>query len=286
MLILGLTGGIATGKSTVSNILSQAPYNIPIIDADIIARHVVNPGTRAYYKIIEHFGPIIPDLLTESSSQSGTSQNHSHSLNDGPKCTENSMAPLNRMALARTIFGNTKESRENRAILNRIVHPEVRLEIIKEVLKKYICGYWMVILDVPLLFESQLDLLCGAVLLVTVRDVNVQMRRLQNRDIHLSSADAEARIQSQADLSAKVRKCLNRGKENGMIIYNDSDIQELNREVERVISQIKRSHPQWWTYLLWIFPPFACCVGFWHLGRSWLLNRQWKLQEDHTKAVI
>ena len=57
MLLLGLTGSIATGKSTVSQILSSPPYNLPIIDADKVARQVVEPGTSGYNKIVAHFGP-------------------------------------------------------------------------------------------------------------------------------------------------------------------------------------------------------------------------------------
>ncbi|POS84743.1 hypothetical protein EPUL_003245 [Erysiphe pulchra] len=275
MLILGLTGGIATGKSTVSEILSQAPYNVPIIDADILARRVVSPGTRAYYKIIAHFSSTIPDLLTETPSG-----------DNGSQARRGSGAPLNRMALARYVFGNSKECRENRAVLNSIVHPAVRLEIFKEVLQKYICGHWIVVLDVPLLFESHLDLLCGAVLVVAVQDEKIQMRRLQNRDVQLSTAEAEARIQSQANLSTKIQKCINRGKDNGIVIYNDGDIQELKREIQQVMSKIRISHPRWWTYILWFFPPIACCLGLWNLGRSWHLNRKWEQQEEQAKAKL
>ncbi|KKZ60735.1 dephospho-CoA kinase, partial [[Emmonsia] crescens] len=63
MLLIGLTGSIATGKSTVSALLSSPPYNIPIIDADIIAREVVEPGTAGYRAIVDYFGPTTPDLL-------------------------------------------------------------------------------------------------------------------------------------------------------------------------------------------------------------------------------
>src|ERR1700761_731224 len=63
MLLLGLTGSIATGKSTVSQILSSPPHNLPIIDADVLARQVVEPGTAGYRAIVSYFGPKTPDLL-------------------------------------------------------------------------------------------------------------------------------------------------------------------------------------------------------------------------------
>ena len=74
MLLLGLTGSIATGKSTVSSVLSNAPYKIPIIDADVLARRVVEPGTPGYKKIVAHFSSTTPDLLLPPSEEksSGT----------------------------------------------------------------------------------------------------------------------------------------------------------------------------------------------------------------------
>ena len=65
MLLIGLTGSIATGKSTVSSLLQQPPYSLPVIDADLLARKVVEPGTRGYRKIVNYFGPTTPDLLQE-----------------------------------------------------------------------------------------------------------------------------------------------------------------------------------------------------------------------------
>ena len=60
MLLLGLTGSIATGKSTVSQILQAPPYNLPIVDADKISRQVVEPGTAGYKKIVDTFGHDTP----------------------------------------------------------------------------------------------------------------------------------------------------------------------------------------------------------------------------------
>ena len=87
MLLLGLTGSIATGKSTVSSLLRQKPYSLPIIDADLIARQVVEPGTAGYNAIVKYFLPSTPDLLLpeESSTPRGR--------------------PLNRPALGRRVFG-------------------------------------------------------------------------------------------------------------------------------------------------------------------------------------
>lgn len=101
--VVGLTGGIATGKSTVSSLLKA--NKIPIIDADIIARQVVLPGTPALRKIVKHFGS---DIL----------------LPDGT---------LDRPKLGSIVFNNE----EKRKVLNGIVHPAVQREMFKSVLKHW-----------------------------------------------------------------------------------------------------------------------------------------------------
>lgn len=122
MLIIGLTGSIATGKSTVSALLASPPYSLPIIDADLLARQVVEPGTPAYKAIVNYFGPSTPDLLLPPSDGDATS----------------SQPPLNRPALGRRVFGTSEERKRDRMILNKIVHPAVRWEIYKALI---ICGY-------------------------------------------------------------------------------------------------------------------------------------------------
>ena len=134
MLLLGLTGSIATGKSTVSALLSKPPYSLPIVDADLIARQVVEPGTAGYHAIVKHFSPTTPDLLLPESTPKGR--------------------PLNRPALGRRVFGSGDERERDRKVLNGIVHPAVRREMYKQMVWAYLKGYWAVVLDVPLLFED------------------------------------------------------------------------------------------------------------------------------------
>lgn len=96
MLVVGLTGGIASGKSTVSNRL-QEKYTLPIIDADHVAKEVVEPGQSAYKQIIEYFSDKIPDLL----------------LPDGH---------LNRGSLGKRVFEHSDDLKK----LNSITHPAVK----------------------------------------------------------------------------------------------------------------------------------------------------------------
>jgi dephospho-CoA kinase len=121
--VVGLTGGIATGKSTVSKLLSSR-HGIPIIDADVIARQVVEAGTPALSQIVSAFGV---DILTE-------------------------VGTLNRQKLGQIIFNDP----DKRKILNKIVHPAVQRAMMWETFKLWIAGHKWCVLDVPLLIEGGL----------------------------------------------------------------------------------------------------------------------------------
>ncbi|MED3725581.1 dephospho-CoA kinase [Priestia filamentosa] len=190
-ITVGLTGGIASGKSTVSAILRE--HNIPVIDADIIAREVVEPGKEAYNQIVKRFGR---DILEE----------------DGT---------LNRSALGEIVF-NDEQKRQQ---LNAIVHPAVR----KEMLSKrdhYLQHERNVILDIPLLFESNLTHLVDKVLLVYV-DEEVQLKRLIERN-GFSEREALARIKAQDPLKDKVAK-------SDEVINNNGSKEETRKKVTHII---------------------------------------------------
>jgi dephospho-CoA kinase len=270
MLLLGLTGSIATGKSTVSSILSQPPYSLPIIDADVLARKVVEPGTSGYSKIVAHFASTTPDLLLE----------------DDKNYDKSKGAPLNRPALGRRVFGDSEERKKDRAVLNGIVHPAVRMEMYKQLLYCYLKGCWAVVLDVPLLFESGLDTLCGTVMVVAVRDPAIQMKRLRERDPHLTEEDAENRVKSQGDVREKARRCEARGPGAGVVVWNDGGKDELRKEIERVMSEVRKGSPRWWAWLLLLCPPLAGLAGIWNYYRGQVINRRWKEQELQAKAKL
>lgn len=261
MLLLGLTGSIATGKSTVASVLSSAPYNLPIIDADLLARQVVAPGTRAYTEIVEYFGTKLgtKDLFLEpttatTAGAAAAAATTTSSLFSSP------LRPLNRTTLGRLVFGSTPSALKNRAMLNRITHPRVRLAMVRLVLYYYIRGHAAVVLDIPLLYESGLDIFCGAILMVAVRDPEVQMRRLMERDVKIAPAttrggggakteievdkrrrkeNASNRINSQSPIAEKVGRTLARGPRRGAIVWNDTDgIEALRAEVARVVEEV------------------------------------------------
>lgn len=100
-------------------------------------------------------------------------------------------------------------------MLNGIIHPLVRLAMVKQLLYYHFLGHWAVVLDIPLLYESGLDVFCGVVVMVAVSDAGVQMRRLRERDAGLSLEEAEGRVASQMGVEEKVERTRVRGKGGG-----------------------------------------------------------------------
>ncbi|KAJ8124688.1 hypothetical protein O1611_g8952 [Lasiodiplodia mahajangana] len=271
MLFIGLTGSIATGKSTVSSILSSPPYSLPIIDADIIARQVVEPGTNGYNTIVKKFGPEILVPVSDSMPENGV---------DGKG------RPLDRPALGRRVFGDGEQQKKNRGILNGIVHPGVRKEIYKAILQNYLRGHWAVVLDVPLLFESGWDKLSGVVMVVAVKDPEIQMKRLMERDPHLSAEDAKNRVLSQTDVRLKAKRCEARGKGKGVVVWNDGSQEELKANIDMCLREIRKSSPPWWNWLCLLCPPLGVAAGAWAYWQNIQINKRWQDLELKEKARL
>lgn len=172
MIRVGLTGGIATGKTTVADMM--VAQGAVLIDADVLAHQVVERGQPAYDEIVNTFGPGILD----------------ESLN------------LDRKKLGARVFSHTAE----REKLNSLVHPRVRAAM-KGLLDIYAQEEtqaqqnYMVVLAVPLLFESNLSHLVDISLVIYCPEEQ-QLKRLMTRN-QLSEADAWARIRSQLPIEEK-----------------------------------------------------------------------------------
>ena len=169
-LTIGLTGSIATGKSTVAKMFAN--YNIPVVDADKIAREVVEVGKPTYLEIVEAFGE---DILQENKE-------------------------LDRKKLGSIVFSNE----EKRKKLNSIIHPSIRAEMLRQKEELIAQGERCVVLDIPLLFESKLFHFVDKVLVVYV-DEETQLQRLMERD-RSTEEEAKSRINSQLSIEEKAKK--------------------------------------------------------------------------------
>lgn len=167
--ILGITGGISTGKSSVVAVFKELGY--PIVDADIVARQVVEPQTPGLNAIVEVFGN---EIITE----------------DGH---------LNRKKLGSIIF----QSDEKRQQLNQLLNPFIRSEIVAQIEEKKKQAS-LVIVDIPLLFEGHYEQYMTQVAVVYIPEV-LQLQRLMKRD-HLNEEDALKRIHSQLDIEEKKKR--------------------------------------------------------------------------------
>lgn len=203
MLIVGLTGGIATGKSTVSERL-RSRHKLTIIDADLIAKQVQEPNKTAYNSIVSYFQDKVPDLLNENGA-------------------------INSPALGRYVFSD----KEGLKMLNKIVHPAVRREISLQILKAYFSGQRMVILDVPLLFEAGLDNFCGVTVVVACEE-SLQIERLLKRNKYLTLQDAENRIKAQMSNHVRINRA-------DYVIDNSLSLEDLANQVDAVVSRIRPS---------------------------------------------
>jgi dephospho-CoA kinase len=293
MRIIGLTGSIATGKSTVSHLLSSAPFSLRIIDADLLARQVVEPGTQGYKAIVGYFGPSTPDLLLPFSTSTSTSTSTSsitdtggEGAGDGDGRPQQSQLkqqrPLNRAVLGRRVFGTDAARQRDRKVLEGIIHPAVRRAIFTAIVRAYVRGEKAVVLDVPLLFEAGLDVLCATVLVIGIRDPEVQVERLRRRDEALSKEDAWGRVRSQGALKGKVERV----EGWGWVVWNDGGKEELKSEVENVMERISQT-AELWRWLLWLMPPVMIVLAAWGLAKGVWRRRRWeKTQTAKEKDKI
>ena len=171
MIIVGLTGGIATGKSAVSASLDRFE-EVAVVDADLIAREVVEPGMPALSKIVSQFGASV-------------------------LCSD---GHLDRKALADIIFKDPI----SRMKLNKITHPYIQRRMLWQTLTAFLRGRQYVVLDSPLLFESgKLYSYLNACVVVYCEE-DTQRQRLMERN-QLSEQEANERIGSQMPLKVKCK---------------------------------------------------------------------------------
>lgn len=168
--ILGLTGGIASGKSTVSQIFSK--YDFKVVDADIGARKILDPGTKGLEDVVELFG----DQILLDTGQ------------------------LDRAKLGQIIFNDPKKRKQ----LDQCLVHHIREWIVSEKNKLIQQNEKLIILDIPLLFEANYENEVDEVMVVAVSE-QTQLNRLIKRN-DFTQKEAEIRIAAQMPLSEKIKK--------------------------------------------------------------------------------
>ncbi|HBC4315974.1 TPA: dephospho-CoA kinase [Staphylococcus aureus] len=189
--VIGLTGGIASGKSTVSELLSV--FGFKVVDADKAAREAVKKGSKGLAQVREVFG-------NEAIDENGE---------------------MNRRYMGDLVFNHP----EKRLELNAIIHPIVR-DIMEEEKQEYLKQGYNVIMDIPLLFENELENTVDEVWVVYTSE-SIQMDRLMQRN-NLSLEDAKARVYSQISIDKKSRMA-------DHVIDNLGDKLELKQNLERLL---------------------------------------------------
>ena len=196
MLVIGLTGGIASGKSTVTKLLIDK--GVKVLDADQIVRQMQQPNTKLLKQLAEVFG----DQMI---------------LEDGH---------LNRQELGQLIF-NDKRAKET---LDQIMKPLIREKLLEEIEEVKIHQESMVVLDLPLLYEFELQSLVDDTIVVYVSR-ETQVRRLMERD-QIDEAYALAKINSQMSLDKK-RELAN------FVLINEGTMSELRTQFETLYETLK-----------------------------------------------
>jgi len=165
--IIGLTGGIAMGKTTVAKYLASA-YHFPVLDADLYARESVQPGSAVLARIVERYGPTI--LLPDQS--------------------------LDRQQVGNIIFNNPQE----RLWLEKQIHPYVRQQLQAKL--KSLIQHPVVVMVIPLLFEAEMTDLVTEIWVVRCAPAE-QLQRLMQRN-QLTLEQAQVRVASQMPIAQKV----------------------------------------------------------------------------------
>ena len=198
MILIGLTGGTGSGKSAVSEVLAE--YGGLILDADKLARRVVEKGEAAYCEIMEHFGK---DIFDENGD-------------------------LIRKRLGDIVFNDPAELE----FLNKCTHKYIGELTEKELAEaeKNPDKYKFAVFDAPQLIESGMDKMCDKIWVVTA-DEEVRIKRIMERD-SITRQQAKSRIDSQLKFE-DFEKIADR------IIFNDGSLEELREQIEKILSDIK-----------------------------------------------
>lgn len=240
MILIGLTGGIASGKTTVSSILKKKK-NIIVIDADEVAKRALQEGQKPFLQLKNFF-----------------KTSYKSKFSDVFKTNEKAIEVIDRAQLGKLVFSDEKL----RKYLNSITHRYVFIQVLKQVFYEYLSSTpfhtlfkasdaynRIVILDVPLLFETKFFTYFTSKNVVVFCQPEQQIERLLKRNPELTRTDALARINSQMSSKARIEK-------GDFFIDNSADLGCLQKQIDEVILKIEKNSNH---FLGWMF--MAIC-GF------------------------
>lgn len=205
-MVVGLTGGVGTGKSTVSRILRERGYEV--IDLDVISHKVIR-FPQVVEKIVENFGR---EVLEDDNSENYV---------------------ISREKLGKIIFGN----KEKRLVLNSIMHPEILTAMREKILKHKLENKKLenktknkiIFVEIQLLFEVQWEKEFDYILLISA-STDMQIQRILKRD-NRTYEEALNIINSQMPLDEKKKR-------SNFVIENNGSIQDLERKVDKFLKEI------------------------------------------------
>lgn len=196
---IGLTGGIATGKSTVAKMLREQGYSV--IDADELAKKAVSKYSPGLRSVVEKFGESVLSV-------------------DGD---------LDRKKLGQIVFADKNKLSQ----LEMLIHPFVQAEVEKQKTILTEQGYSLAFYDVPLLFEKNMFTQFDAIVLVSSSN-ELQKQRMQSRD-RLTAEEINKRLSSQININEKEKIALNDKSKNIFIIHNNGDLAQLRSELKKTL---------------------------------------------------
>lgn len=253
MIIVGLTGGICTGKSTVSSYImekNKTKYgnNVFIIDADVISKEIVEYGKPAYKDIVNYFGDKVEDKKIEIVS-------------------ENGIKTIDRTKLGKFVFA--PENKTHLQKLNSFTHPRVIKEIVKQIVYAHIKGYKVCILDVPLLLENDLlKNLCYKICSTIINDKEKQLTRLIKRNPEIPKAQLENRIKAQK-ITNEQREIMS----DYLINNDDDDISNLYKQVDYLMEKELLAMSEGLHVIEWVVPLFGLLSGLNIFLRNYYFSR-------------
>jgi dephospho-CoA kinase len=196
--VIGLTGGIGSGKTAVANLFEQ--WGATVVDADTLAREVISPGSKTLDTIKQTFAT--EDIIVEETGE------------------------LNRPAMAKLVF----ENEENRSRLESILHPAIRTAWLKRLEELKATNTKLIVYVVPLLFETSIDRPELESIVLVTAPLEKKIQRIIARD-SLTRSQALQRIDAQLPDTQKIER-------SNFVIRNDNSLQKLAAQARVVFEEL------------------------------------------------